>query len=101
MNLKRVGSIQVELKLISMGFSWWQKGDKIVNEPLAKTFEGIRDNKEYFHTELAQKIVHEVNGFGGNFTLEDVTGYQIEETDLLPFEVRLPDFDKNFKFLVW
>ena len=63
------------------------KGDKIVNEKLAVTFEAIRDDKNAFHTKLAQTIVDEVNGFGGNFTLEDVTGYKVEETDLLPFEV--------------
>ena len=39
--------------------------------------------------------MEEVNGFGGNFTLEDVTGYQVEETELLPFEVRLILYDKH------
>ena len=46
-----------------------------------------RENKNAFHEqELARVMVSEINEFGGNFTIEDITEYQIEETDLLSFE---------------
>lgn len=65
-----------------------QAGDKIINEPLAKTFEKIAKDKHYFYSdEMAKIIVDEVNSFGGDFVLEDITDYELEEVDALTFEI--------------
>ena len=78
-----------------------RKGDQIVNEKLAVTFEAIRDDKHAFHTKLAEKIVKEINGFGGNFTIDDVKSYEAEVTDLLPFEVQSLTFLSNFQCFIF
>ena len=54
----------------------------------AQTFEKIAKDKNYFYSdEMAKIIVDEVNTFGGDFVLEDVTGYELEEVDALTFEI--------------
>ena len=54
----------------------------------AQTFEKIAEDKNYFYSdEMAKIIVDEVNTFGGDFVLEDVTGYELEEVDALTFEI--------------
>ena len=36
---------------------------------------------------MAKIIVDEVNSFGGDFVLQDITGYELEEVDALTFEI--------------
>merc|ERR1719427_120387 len=63
------------------------KGDQVVNEKLAQTFEAIsRDRDAFYKLPLAQSIVDDINEAGGDFQLDDILNYEVDEVEPLKFE---------------
>lgn len=68
--------------------TWYKTGDTIKNVKLAETLKKIKANAEDFYNgTLAQQIVDDVNAAGGNFSLQDLLNYKVEER--FPFETTI------------
>lgn len=60
----------------------YQPGDRLQNPDLVHTMEMI--SKEgpdaFYHGEIAQAVVNSINAHGGDFTLDDMAGFQVRES---------------------
>ena len=68
-------------------------GEKLRQPELAHTLEllAARGSDGFYRGEIAQKIVADVNKYGGNWTAADLVGYTIKER--VPIRVKYRDWD--------
>ena len=68
-------------------------GEKLRQPELAHTLEllAARGSDGFYRGEIAQKIVADVNKYGGNWTAADLSGYTIKER--VPIRVKYRDWD--------
>jgi gamma-glutamyltranspeptidase/glutathione hydrolase len=65
-------------------------GEKLLQPELAHTLEllAARGTDGFYRGEVAQKIVADVNKYGGNWTAADLTGYAVKERAPIRFKYR-------------